>query len=148
MFQKICSEKYLTKKEKPLPLNSQETKIWAKKNKIELIEKINIHYPKLNIPNHSILLPEIFQVRPTLLLNALYKSLQNLQVKLLENSIISHIQIDKNEFKYITLSNHKKIYSNNLIITAGAWSKLVLKSINNEVNINAINILMLQHLYN
>ena len=118
--------------------HSQETIIWAKKNKIELIEKINIHYPKLNIPNHSILLPEIFQVRPTLLLNALYKSLQNLQVKLLENSIISHIQIDKNEFKYITLSNHKKIYSNNLIITAGAWSKLVLKSINNEVNIKPI----------
>ena len=118
--------------------HSQETINWAKKNKIELIKKINLHYPEFNIPKHSILLPEIFQVRPTLLLNALYKSLQNLRVKLLENSVILQIQTDKNEFKYITLNNNEKIYANNLIITAGAWSKLLLKSINNEVNIKPI----------
>ena len=118
--------------------HSEKTKKWSNKNKITLIDKINKNYPEINIPDYSILLPEIYQVRPPLLLNALYKSLKILSVDLFENSRISHIEVKNNKFEYVKLNNDKKLHAHNLIITTGAWSDLFLKNINSTVNIKPI----------
>jgi len=118
--------------------HSQETRNWAYKNKIHVIEKINVNQIKINIPEHSILLPEVFQVRPPLLLEALYKSLKKLSVKLFENSQISHIGLNDNKFEYINLSNDEKLFADNLIFTTGAWSRLLLNNINKDIDIKPI----------
>ena len=118
--------------------HSKETITWAFAKGIEIIDKIDKKYPNTNIPDYSILLPDIFQVRPPLLLNALHKSLQNLSVDLFDNSKISHIEINKNKFEYLKLDNNKKLFAHNLIITVGAWSRLLLNSINSEVDIKPI----------
>ena len=112
--------------------HSEKTKKWSNKNKITLIDKINKNYPEINIPDYSILLPEIYQVRPPLLLNALYKSLKILSVDLFENSRISHIEVKNNKFELIFDGDEDgpflkqlikdntfncKIYSNRLIST-------------------------------
>ena len=118
--------------------HSQETKNWAYKNKIHVIEKINVNQIKINIPEHSILLPEVFQVRPPLLLEALYKSLKKLSVNLFENSEISHIGLNDNKFEYINLSNDEKLFADNLILTTGAWSRLLLNNMNKDIDVKPI----------
>ena len=115
-----------------------EIKNWAHKNKIQFTEEININHSKINIPEHSILLPEIFQVRPPLLLKALYKSLESLSVNLFENSKISHIAVSNNKFKYIILDNDKKLFANHLIFTTGSWSSLLLEKINKNIDVKPI----------
>jgi len=118
--------------------HAQETKNWAYKNKIHFSDETNVNHSKINIPEYSILLPEIFQVRPPLLLKALYKSLKNLAVNLFENSKISHIGVNDNKFECITLDNDKKIFADHLIFTTGAWSKLLLNFINKDADVKPI----------
>ena len=109
--------------------HSEKTKKWAINNDIKLTQEIDNNYPEINIPSYSILLPEIYQIRPPLLLNALHKSLQKKSVDMFENSNISNIEIIDNKFRCITLDSGEKIYADNLIITAGAWTDLLLKKI-------------------
>ena len=116
----------------------EDTKNWAYKNKIQFSEKVNIDYSKINIPEYSILLPEIFQVRPPLLLKALYKSLKNFDVNIFENSKISHIEINDNKFEYIALGSNKKLFADHLIFTVGSWSNLLLNYINKDADIKPI----------
>ena len=118
--------------------HAYETKNWAHKNKIQLTEEININHSKINIPKHSILLPEIFQVRPPLLLKALYKSLENLSANLFENSKISHIAVNNNKFEYVALDNSIKLFADHLIFTTGSWSKLLLNKINKNIDVKPI----------
>ena len=118
--------------------HAQETKNWACKNKIQFTEETNVNHSKINIPEHSILLPEIFQVRPPLLLKALYKNLKNLSVNLFENSKISRIAVNNNKFEYIKLNNDKELFADHLIFTTGAWSKLLLNYINKDADVKPI----------
>ena len=118
--------------------HAKETKNWAHNNKIQFTEEININHAKINIPGHSILLPEIHQVRPPLLLKALHKSLENLSVNLFENFKISHIAVNDNKFKYLILDNDKKLFADNLIFTTGSWSRLLLNQINNDIDLKPI----------
>ena len=118
--------------------HSEKTKKWAINNDIKLTQEIDNNYPEINIPSYSILLPEIYQIRPPLLLNALHKSLQKKSVDMFENSNISNIEIIDNKFRCITLDSGEKIYADNLIITAGAWTDLLLKKIKTSANIKPI----------
>ena len=118
--------------------HSDSTKKWAINNDIKLIKKINNKNFKKNLPAYSIFLPEIYQIRPPLLLNALHQSLKKYLVDFFENSIVSHIETKNNKFEFIVLDNKKKLYADNLIITAGAWSNLLLGNINTSINIKPI----------
>ena len=66
------------------------------------------------------------------------QSLQKKSVDMFENSNISNIEIIDNKFRCITLDSGEKIYADNLIITAGAWTDLLLKKIKTSANIKPI----------
>ncbi len=113
--------------------HAASTKAWASSVNIK-IEGIENLYCNVNLPNYSVLLPEIAQVRPNRLLKALYKSLQNLSVSIYENTEISRLEITNGQFQFVEFDGGKLV-ADAVIVTAGAWSNSLL---GNELNIRPI----------
>lgn len=112
-------------------------KQWAQSKRILFEECSSIPGMGLNIPKQAILLPEIAQLRPPRLLDALYKSLKSLSVSIFENSQITRLVTKHNRFESIETNGDKRV-ADNVIITAGAWSKVLLESIADDINIKPI----------
>ncbi len=114
-----------------------DIKRWASSKCIKVKEKIEDLNPDLKLPDQAVFLSEIAQLRPPRLLKALRKSLKQLSVSLYENTDITNLvtrdgRCEKVEF------NSGKLSVESVIITAGAWSKLVLGDRANDVNIKPI----------
>ena len=114
-----------------------KTKEWAFANNIKLIDDIQNNISEIHIPEDSILLPKIYQIRPPRLLKALRKSLEQLSVSIYENTEVTDIVVKDAAFHYVECSNNK-FYSDKVIVTAGAWSKPLLGKINNEISIKPV----------
>jgi glycine oxidase len=106
--------------------HATSTKNWAKNKHINLTEDIHKNFNKINIPVESILLPDIAQVRPPRLLNALRQSLNNLAVNIYENTEITNLGFNNGQFQFVEFEGNK-LSADALIITAGVWSQSVIK---------------------
>jgi len=117
--------------------HAAKTKTWASKGNIKLeeIEK-NIHH-SISLPNHSVLLPDIAQLRPPKLLRALNESLKQLAVSIYENTEISNLVIKNKQFQFVEFDG-EKVMADAVIITAGAWSQSVLGDVANDISIKPI----------
>ncbi len=114
-----------------------KVKAWAVTKNINLVEGFQCSHVNINLPEDSVLLPEISQLRPPRLLKALHKSLKQLSVSIYENTEITKLVTKNKYFESVEFSGGKAI-AEAVIITAGAWSKSVLGNISNDINIKPI----------
>jgi glycine oxidase len=112
--------------------HTAKAKQWADNNSVNTQDNFEKNTGHISIPEHSVLLPDIAQVRPPRLLKALRKSLENLSVSIYENTKITAIEIKNNQFHSIEL-NDEKMTADSLIITAGAWSNSLGVDINFQI---------------
>jgi glycine oxidase len=117
--------------------HADKTRKWAFSNNIELEEDAQNQFSNINIPEHAVLLPEISQLNPSCLLKALRESLKQVSVSIYENTEITGLVTKNNQFEYVEF-NDRKIFSDAVIVTAGAWSKFLLGNIGHEINIKPI----------
>jgi glycine oxidase len=115
--------------------HASKTKVWAEKGLIKLAKLESSK--SINLPEYSILLPEIAQVRPPKLISALRKSLEDLNVSFFENTEITNIVIKNNEFQRVEFNGGKE-QAGAVIITAGAWSNSLLNKFCEEIKIKPI----------
>ncbi len=110
---------------------------WAQHKCIKI--RMDFKYPGLALvlPEQAILLPEIAQIRPPRLLQALRKNLRQLSVSTFENTPITDLAIKQGRFDHVTFCNGK-LAADAVIITAGAWSTLILKNIIGHIEIKPI----------
>lgn len=114
-----------------------DVKRWASSKCIKVKEKIEGLNPDIKLPDQSVLLPEIAQLRPPRLIKALRKSLAQLSVSLYENTEITNLVTRHGRCEQVEFNNGK-LFAESVIITAGAWSKIVLGDRANDVNIKPI----------
>lgn len=112
----------------------EKTKAWAKALRIDLQENITDKVYDFKLPEQSVSLPEIAQIRPPRLIKALKESLKQLPVSIYENTEITNISVKDNQFSHVEFKCGKT-YADAVIVTAGAWSTSVLKSITNQIDI-------------
>jgi glycine oxidase len=111
-------------------------KNWALSQNIN-VEDIKNNSFGVNLPEQSVLLPDICQLRPSRLLKALHASLKQTSVSIYEYTKITDIVLKNNLFEYVSFDGGK-VAAGAVIIAAGAWSKLVLENINNDIDIKPI----------
>ena len=114
-----------------------DVKHWASSKCINVKEKIEDLNPDIKLPEQAVLLPEIAQLRPPRLLKALRKSLKLLSVSLYENTDITNLMTRNGRCEQVEF-NGGKLSAESVIITAGAWSKLVLGERADGMNIKPI----------
>lgn len=117
--------------------HAAKTKAWASNSSVKLVEDTQNIPCDIKLPEHSVLLPEIAQVRPPRLLRALSESLRQLSVSIYENTEIIRLGIKNNQFQFVEF-DEGKVFADAVIITAGAWSQSVLSNITNDINIKPI----------
>lgn len=117
--------------------HAYRTKAWASSGNIKLVDNIQSSSSGLNLPEHSVLLPDIAQVRPPKLLKALRKSLEGLSVSIYENTEITNLEVKNNQFQSVEFDGGK-VHAGAVIITAGAWSNSILGNINIEIDAKPI----------
>jgi glycine oxidase len=91
----------------------------------------------MHIPINSIFLTDIAQVRVPSLLKALFASLLELKVTIFENSTVSTFDSMDGKCESVMVGR-EKYYADNIIVTAGAWSELVLGTHNNDIKIKPV----------
>ena len=117
--------------------HAAKTRQWAADKKIKTIDNIGQNSSDIKLPDYSVLLPEIAQVRPPKLLKALRKSLEKLSVSIFENTEITGLEINSNVVQSVEFDGGNAM-ADAIIITAGAWSNSILKNINAEIDIKPI----------
>ena len=110
---------------------------WARSKGIKVSKDIQHSPASLKLPNHSVLLPEIAQLRPPRLLNAVHKSLRQLSVSIFENTAITNLATKNKQFEYVEFEGGKA-GAGAIIITAGAWSKSILANISIDIDMKPI----------
>ncbi|MCG8379421.1 MAG: FAD-binding oxidoreductase, partial [Proteobacteria bacterium] len=101
---------------------------WTRGKDVQFIDTDN--FPKeINLPQRSVLLPEIAQIRPPRLIAALCKSLKLLSVDIFEKTEIKKIITHDSRFTGVVFDKGS-VSAGSLIITAGAWCNSILKNIN------------------
>ena len=98
---------------------------WARSKCIKVIGKIENLSADITLPDHAVLLPEIAQIRPPRLLVALRESLKKMSVSLYENTTINKFVMNAGRCEQVEYKGGR-LSADSVIITAGAWSKLVL----------------------
>ncbi len=112
-------------------------KHWARSKCIKVNEKIENLSTEIELAEEAVLLPEIAQLRPPRLIKALRKSLKQLPVSLFENTNITNLVTRDGRCEQVEF-NGAKLSAESVIVTAGAWSKLVLGDRFNIMNIRPI----------
>jgi glycine oxidase len=114
-----------------------DVKHWAISKCIKVKDKIENLNPDIKLPEQAVLLPEISQLRPPRLLKALRKSLELLSVSVFENTDITNLVTSCGRCEQVEF-NGGKLSAESVIITSGAWSKMVLGDRADGVNIKPI----------
>lgn len=110
---------------------------WARSKCMVVEEGIVSPDAEITLPEEAILLPEISQIRPNRLLKALSQSIKKHSVSVYENSPVSDLVVKNNRFEYIELEGGK-LAADAVIITAGAWTKEILGSNANTLDIKPV----------
>jgi glycine oxidase len=117
--------------------HAERVKEWAGKENIKISDDFKNDSSNYHLPEHSILLPEISQIRPPRLLKALHKSLRQLPVSIYEHTEIKKLATSNNEFTHIEFDGDK-LSADAVIITAGAWSQSVINDMDQKIHIKPI----------
>jgi glycine oxidase len=115
----------------------EKTRQWATQNQITFSENTKNYPADMNIPAQSVFLPDIAQVRVPYLLKALLASLRELKVTIFENSPITALGSIDGKCKYV-MFGREKVYADNIIVTAGAWSEQALGANNDDIKIKPV----------
>lgn len=107
---------------------------WAKNKPIVVTDDFMVNELVLE---HALLLPEIYQIRPSRLLKALHKSLKLHNIPIFADTRVDKISINNNKFDHIKYGT-QKIYADTVIICAGCWSQKILDNFNCDINIKPI----------
>ena len=114
-----------------------QTRQWATQNQIVFSENAKNYPADMKIPAQSIFLPDIAQVRVPYLLKAILASLRELKVTIFENSPITALDSIDGKCESVLLG-HEKVYADNIIVTAGAWSEQVLGTNYDDIKIKPV----------
>jgi len=110
---------------------------WARCKCIKIVEEFQSSLAHINYPEYSILLPEISQIRTSRLLKALHKSLTQLNVSLFENTEITNLVTNNNQFEHVEF-NGNKATAGAVIITAGVWSQSLVGNLSKDISMKPI----------
>jgi len=105
----------------------QQALAWAKQNNevVEILSQQSLLEHEENISpafKEALLLPNILQIRPPKLIDALQLSLQQRKIKVYENSSVNEIQTKANKVTGVATQN-EKLYADKIVICSGAWTK-------------------------
>ncbi len=114
-----------------------QTKRWATRNQMTFSENTKNYPVGMKLPAQSIFLPDIAQVRVPYLLRALLASLRALKVTVFENSPITALGTAEGKCEFVRVGR-EKVYADNVIITAGAWSRRILSANNADIRIKPV----------
>lgn len=109
-----------------------DAQCWANSNDecIQMITKNEIPGFEPNLSqniNEAIYLPEIYQVRPPLLIKAITNSLIKNQITLFEFSTVKELLIDTDKIRGV-ITKHSKLYASSVIMCSGAWTSNLLST--------------------
>ncbi len=121
---------------------SDQCVLWAKSQSIKiesLSENSLIDFaPNLNkIYRSALFLPDIWQIRNPLLLEALKVYLLQHRANIIEHTLVNHLLFEKDKCSGIRLNNTDYL-SDNIIIASGAWSGNLVKKEVCDIKISPI----------
>lgn len=94
--------------------------------------------PELGDYATALWLPEIAQIRNPRLLKALRKALELAGVTLLENHAVRNLRQERHQMVGVETLAHGFIASKQVVVTAGAWSTLLLGSVNTQLAVKPV----------
>jgi glycine oxidase len=103
----------------------EKSRIWASNNHVAHSDSYHGYPDDMRIPNNSIFLPDIAQVRVPRLLKALRASLKKLNVTINENRPVTGLEINSGSCKSVQVGT-EKYFADKFVITAGTWSVQLL----------------------
>ncbi len=111
-----------------------KTATWAQQNGI-VCRQGQVYLPRfLSLPADAILLPDIAQVRPNKLVQALKTDLTARRVEMFANSAVESINISHGRFQSINTASYE-FTGMAVIVCAGAWSARLLQQLNIDLGI-------------
>jgi glycine oxidase len=119
-----------------------QARAWAAQEKIplELLDNNALHNcePKLGDYNKALWMPEIAQIRNPRLLKALKQALVSAGIKLLEQHTVLTLQKDGNKIIGAKTEPSGFIAAQRVILTAGAWSAQILKTVGTSIAVKPV----------
>lgn len=97
--------------------------------KVEIFDKKELPQLEPQLADHfdsALYFPEIAQIRNPRLVKAMHSSLDDLNIKLLENTAVDEILTNQNRVIGVT-ANGLKMEANQVVVASGAWSANLLK---------------------
>lgn len=129
-----------------LDINEKQQALdWAKNNNevVEVLTAQELLECEASVStnfNAALYLPNIAQVRPPKLINALQQSLLQSNVKIFQDTCVNKFLIEKNTVNGLATQN-EKLYAEKIIICSGAWTKSLIQkeaSIDPEIDIEPV----------
>ena len=108
------------------PFDAQAAKHWCSTHHVYSVHQVNAADYNLPTQDDALYLPEVAQIRNPRLLRALRRHVESLEGKITEQCEVNGIVIENGRVQAIATSGGKFI-AQNYIITAGAWSKGILR---------------------
>jgi len=114
--------------------DSTEALTWAKQEQIHL-EYLSGHHvhdcePELNDYDEALWLPEVGQIRNPRLLKALIQALALANISVLEHHLVQRLKTQHGKLIGVQVEQHGFFAAEQVVITAGAWSADILKTVN------------------
>ena len=116
------------------PFDTAKAQAWCNKNNIENCHLKTVKYADLKAEKESLLLPNVGQVRPPHLLQALKQMLLQNGVKLLENTQLKPLENQAKITTWQTMAG-ETLTADAFVVTSGAWSFDLLKNTQSDLNI-------------
>jgi len=122
--------------------DSTEALAWAKHEQIHL-EYLTGHHvhdcePELNGYDEALWLPEVGQIRNPRLLKALIQALVLAKIPVLEHHLVQRLKTQHGKLIGVEVEQHGFFAAEQVVITAGAWSADILKTVNTILPITPV----------
>lgn len=118
-------------------IDIKESIRWADESKVLITRTDGICPANMMLPEASIFLPEIAQVRVSKLLKALRASLIKLGVTILENTTVTDLDIVRQKCNFVQTESGKYT-ADYFVVSAGAWSAQILAENNCHINVKPV----------
>ena len=115
----------------------EHTKSWAESNAIRYMQSEAYWPVTLNLTPETLFLPEIAQIRPSRLIQALRKDLSLKKVDVFEQTTVSKIDIHHDRFQSVQ-TDRQVTSAGALVICAGAWSANILQRLGRRVTVTPV----------
>ncbi|QMU61980.1 MAG: glycine oxidase ThiO [Gammaproteobacteria bacterium] len=116
----------------------QAAQEWARQNNevVEILARQSLLEHEVNISpifKEALYLPNIAQIRPSKLIDALQQSLQNNKIDVFENTTVNELLIETNKVTG-TATQNGNLYAEKVIVCGGAWTKNLFQE-NSDIDI-------------